>query len=145
MRPHGLEALLALRLEKGHVIVGMDTDFDSTPRRLGMEWAVAEDGVRDFIGGDALSRIDAFPLDRKLVALELEGPAPVDGSPIYDGPALRGNVTSAWFSAVLGRTVMLAFADLVDGEVADSFQVDGRTARVVELPFYDREGARVRA
>ena len=40
VRPHGLEALLALRLEKGHVIVGMDTDFDSTPRRLGMEWAV---------------------------------------------------------------------------------------------------------
>jgi glycine cleavage system aminomethyltransferase T len=33
----------------------------------------------------------------------------------------------------------------VDGELADSFQVDGRTARVVELPFYDREGARVRA
>ena len=98
VRPHGLQALLALRLEKGHVIVGMDTDFDSTPRRLGMEWAVRSDGVRDFVGGDALSRIDAFPLDRRLVALEMDGPAPVDGSPLLDGAALRGNVTSAWFS-----------------------------------------------
>ena len=144
-RPHGLQALLALRLEKGHVIVGMDTDFDSTPRRLGMEWAVRNDGVRDFIGGDALSRVDAFPLDRRLVALEMDGPAPVDGSPIFDGPALRGNVTSAWFSAVLGHTVLLAFADLVDGELPAAFQIDGRTARLVELPFYDREGIRVRA
>ncbi|MDX6377754.1 MAG: aminomethyltransferase [Gaiellaceae bacterium] len=145
VRPHGLQALLALRLEKGHVIVGMDTDFDSTPRRLGMEWAVRSDGVRDFIGGDALTRIDTFPLDRRLVALEMDGPAPVDGSPIFDSGALRGNVTSAWFSAVLGRTVLLAFADLVGGVLPTAFHVDGRTARVVELPFYDREGVRVRA
>ena len=41
IRPHGLEALLGLRLEKGHVIVGMDTDFDSTPRRLRMGWRCA--------------------------------------------------------------------------------------------------------
>ncbi len=145
VRPHGLQALLALRLEKGHVIVGMDTDFDSTPRRLGMEWAVRSDGVRDFVGGDALTRIDAFPLDRRLVALEMDGPAPVDGSPIFAGAALRGNVTSAWFSASLGHSVLLAFADLVDGALPAAFQVDGRPARVVELPFYDREGLRVRA
>ena len=30
IRPHGLQALFALRLEKGHVIVGMDTEMDST-------------------------------------------------------------------------------------------------------------------
>ena len=36
------------------MIVGMDTDFDSTPRRLGMGWAVRRDGVRDFVGGHAL-------------------------------------------------------------------------------------------
>ena len=34
IRPHGLQALFGLRLEKGHVIVGMDTELDSTPRRL---------------------------------------------------------------------------------------------------------------
>ena len=30
IKPHGLDALTRLRLEKGHVIVGQDTDFDST-------------------------------------------------------------------------------------------------------------------
>ncbi|HLO34681.1 MAG TPA: 2Fe-2S iron-sulfur cluster-binding protein, partial [Candidatus Deferrimicrobium sp.] len=34
IRPHGLQALFGLRLEKGHVIVGMDTELDTTPRRL---------------------------------------------------------------------------------------------------------------
>ena len=46
VRPHGLQALFALRLEKGHVIVGMDTEMDSTPRRLGMDWAVKLDKAR---------------------------------------------------------------------------------------------------
>ena len=55
IRPHGLQALFALRLEKGHVIVGMDTEMDSTPRRLNMEWAVKLDKP-DFIGRTALLR-----------------------------------------------------------------------------------------
>ena len=38
IRPHGLQALFALRLEKGHVIVGMDTELDShaAPPRDGL-------------------------------------------------------------------------------------------------------------
>ena len=55
VRPHGLQALFALRLEKGHVIVGMDTDLDSTPRRLGMDWAARMDKPW-FIGRAALER-----------------------------------------------------------------------------------------
>ena len=40
--PTGSRRCSALRLEKGHVIVGMDTELDSTPRRLGMDWAVQD-------------------------------------------------------------------------------------------------------
>ncbi len=40
IRPHGLKALFGLRLEKGHVIVGMDSEMDSTPRQ-----------ARDGLGG----------------------------------------------------------------------------------------------
>ncbi len=58
IRPHGLQALFALRLEKGHVIIGMDTELDTTPRRLGMDWAVNMDKP-DFIGRDALARTAA--------------------------------------------------------------------------------------
>src|SRR6185295_18743710 len=40
IRPHGLDALRLLRLEKGHILVGQDTDFDTTPAKLSLDWAV---------------------------------------------------------------------------------------------------------
>jgi glycine cleavage system aminomethyltransferase T len=144
IRPHGLEALLALRLEKGHIVHGLDTDLDSTPRRLGMEWAVRM-GKGDFIGRQALERVDRLPLDRALVGLELEGPAPVDGDVLRLDGKLVGQVTSARWSPVLRRTVMLAWLRLVDGVLPGEVDVDGRRARRVPLPFYDREGARARS
>jgi glycine cleavage system aminomethyltransferase T len=143
-RPHGLDALLTLRLEKGHVIVGQDTDFDSTPRRLGMEWAQRLDKP-DFVGRHALTRIAATPPDRQLVGLELDGPAPVEGAVLRVGGALVGHVTSSRFSPVLGRSVCLGFLDRVDGDLPGRVELDGREARRVPLPFYDREGARARA
>ncbi|MFM7687304.1 MAG: hypothetical protein ACKPDI_15470, partial [Actinomycetota bacterium] len=38
IKPHGLQALFGMRLEKGHIIVGQDTELDSTPRRVNMDW-----------------------------------------------------------------------------------------------------------
>ena len=58
--PHGLEALRVLRLEKGHILIGQDTDFDSTPAKLGMEWAVRMDKP-EFVGREALERIARLP------------------------------------------------------------------------------------
>lgn len=145
LRPHGLEALQALRLEKGHVIIGMDTEPDSSPRRLGMEWAVAMDKP-DFIGRAALLRTGRLPLDRRLVGLRMDGKAPVDGTPIFlpDG-TMTGYVTSAFRSPTLGQSVMLAWVELAGGEPPAELVVDGRPARLASLPFYDPEGTRARA
>jgi glycine cleavage system aminomethyltransferase T len=143
-RPHGLDALMMLRLEKGHIIVGQDTDFDSTPRRLGMEWAQRMEKPA-FIGRAALDRIDRIPLDRVLVGLEMDGEdAPREGEVLYVDHVLAGHVTSSRYSPVLGRVVMLGWIDLHDGLVPQRAACGGRTARVVPLPFYDREGARLR-
>ncbi|HLU52628.1 MAG TPA: glycine cleavage T C-terminal barrel domain-containing protein [Acidimicrobiia bacterium] len=143
VRPHGLEALMALRLEKGHVIVGMDTEMDSTPRRLGMEWAVRMD--KDFVGRAALARTDPLPLDRRLVGLTTDAPAPTEGSAVFLDGEIVGYVTSSGWSPVLGTAVMLAWVDLFDGSVPPIVVVDGRPARHVPIPFYDPEGARARA
>ena len=43
IKPHGLQALFGMRTEKGHIIVGQDTELDSTPRRVNMDWAVKLD------------------------------------------------------------------------------------------------------
>ena len=38
--PFGIQAQRLLRLEKGHIIVSQDTDFETTPWRVDMGWAV---------------------------------------------------------------------------------------------------------
>ena len=68
IRPHGLQALFGLRLEKGHVIVGMDTELDTTPRRIGMDWAVRMEKPR-FIGRAALERTAKLPDHRRWIGL----------------------------------------------------------------------------
>ncbi|HSL24767.1 MAG TPA: glycine cleavage T C-terminal barrel domain-containing protein, partial [Acidimicrobiia bacterium] len=143
VQPHGLDALFKLRLEKGHVIIGMDTEFDSTPRRLGMEWAVKLD-KEDFVGRQALLRTNALPLDKVLVGLELEGPAPFEGDVIRVHGTPVGQVTSSRYSGVLGKSVMLGWVKLGEGAPPDRVEVAGRLARRVPLPFYDPEGRRAR-
>ncbi len=142
--PHGLEALLTLRLEKGHIIVGQDTEADSTARRLDHEWAVKPE-KGDFLGRQAVLRTDAIELDRQLVGLTMEGPAPDEGTVLHDDEGLSGYVTSARYSPTLERTVMLGWVRLVDGEVPDTLRADDRLVHRAGTPFYDPEGSRARA
>ena len=53
-RPFGLEPQRVLRLQKLHVIVGQDTDSESTPYSAAMPWIVKLDKEQDFIGRWAL-------------------------------------------------------------------------------------------
>jgi sarcosine oxidase subunit alpha len=142
VKPHGLQALFALRLEKGHVIVGMDTEMDSTPRRLDMEWAVKLDKP-NFIGRTALLRTADLDDHRHLFGLTMDGPAPTEGAPIWIGDEIVGHVTSSFQSPGLGTTVMLGWQKHTP--FADTVTIDGRQAHVTSTPFYDPQGARARA
>jgi glycine cleavage system aminomethyltransferase T len=144
VRPHGLEALLKLRLEKGHLLVGQDTDFDSSLRRLGCEWAVQLNKPA-FVGRQAVIRTNRLPLDRQLCGLETNGPAPAEGATIWRGRDLAGVVTSSTWSPALGRSIMLGWLRLEDGSLPDEVTIDGRTAKRVSTPFFDPEGHRARA
>jgi sarcosine oxidase subunit alpha len=142
--PHGLEALLKLRLEKGHLLVGQDTDFDSTLRRLGCEWGARLDKP-EFVGRDAVLRTNKIPLDRQLCGLEMDGAAPLEGATIWNGAELTGVVTSTTWSPTLGKSIMLGWLRLRDGSLPDHVTIDGRQARRVATPFHDPEGRRARA
>jgi glycine cleavage system aminomethyltransferase T len=143
IKPHGLETLTRLRVEKGHIIVGQDTDYDSTPRRIQHEWAIKLD-KENFVGRRAVLRTNKIPLDRQLVGLEMEAPAPLEGSLIYHGDDYAGYVTSSSTSPVLGKAVMLGWLDLFDGELPQEVTIGGRMARRVPAHFYDPEGKRAR-
>lgn len=142
IRPHGLQALFGLRLEKGHVIVGMDTELDSTPRRLGMDWAVRMDKP-SFIGRAALERTAKLPDSRRLVGFTMPGDAPVEGAPIFVDDDVVGHVTGSWTSPVLGHAVMLGWLKRLP--FPERVRIDGREAVVAPTPFYDPEGHRARA
>jgi len=144
VRPHGLDALLKLRLDKGHLIVGQDTDFDSSLRRLGCEWAVRLDKP-SFVGRHAVIRTNRLPLDRQLCGLMMDGAAPAEGATIWSGDDLAGVVTSTAWSPTLGKSIMLGWVRLKGGVLPTDVTIDGHPARRVATPFYDPEGRRARA
>ncbi len=144
IQPLGLEALLKLRLEKGHIVVGQDTDFDSTPRRIAHEWAIKMDKP-EFVGKQAILRTNQVPRDRQLVGFEAPGPAPQGGAVIWHGTEYAGYVTSSSYSPVLGKSVMLGWLRFMKGELPLDVTIGGQPARRVPTPFYDAEGRRARA
>ena len=145
IRAHGLQALFGLRLEKGHVIVGMDTELDTTPRRLGMDWAVRMEKPA-FIGRQSLERTAKLEDDRRWFGYAMDGEAPPEGSPIRvpggDGEIV-GNVTGSWTSPLLGKALILGWQRR--RPFLDRVEIDGREASVTPTPFYDPEGLRARA
>ena len=151
--PFGVEAQRILRLEKGHYIVGQDTDGLSKAPTAGLGGLVKLDKP-DTIGlpelKAAYERSD-LPI---LVGLQTDDPAivPTEASQIVDGDTARimGRITSSRMSPNLGRSVCLAQVDPSLAAAGTSVTVllaDGRrvTATVQKHHAHlDPEGARQR-
>jgi sarcosine oxidase, subunit alpha len=146
--PFGVEAQRVLRLEKKHIIVGVDTDALSNPYEAGMAW-VAKFDKPDFIGRAALARMKQSPLERMLVGFELNGAiAPPDGSPILVEGKPVGWATSVRFS--WGKEKVIGMAWVTPAEAKHGARITLRcddvdySARVVEEVFYDPAGQRLK-
>ena len=148
IRPFGIEAQRLLRLEKRHVIVGVDSDALTNPYEAGMAWAPKLD-KEDFIGRTALQRLAGKPPQQKLAGFIMnEEVLPEDGAAIMVNGQLAGRVTSARFSPHKQKAIGLAWvpADLAREGAEVDVRVGGRLARakITEQTFYDPEGARLR-
>ncbi len=143
IRPHGLDALDLLRMEKGHFFLAQDTLPDDHPAKLGLGWAVAMHKGW-FVGKTSLERMAALPLERRFVGLRFDG-VPQRGAPLAVGGDVVGRVTSCGHSAALGAHIGLGWVRAVDGAFPSTLTAGGLTATVVPTPFYDPEGARLRA
>ncbi len=152
LRPIGVEAQRLLRLEKGHVIVGQDTDGVTTPDEAAMGWAVAADKPF-FVGQRALRIRGARPRERAVVCWRAEPGVDVpvaEGHLVLHDGEIAGHVTSVGRSAVLGRTIGMAFAPAASAAPGTVLTIKGEggvpvRAEVVAPPFYDPEGARQKA
>jgi sarcosine oxidase subunit alpha len=147
IRPFGVQAQRLLRLEKGHIIVSQDTDFETTPWHLGMDWAVKLD-KGDFVGRAGLVR-KRDRATEKLVGFRLDAgaDAPHEGAAVKVGGRLAGRVTSSWHSPTLGHGIGLCWVPperAAEGQRLAIGPADAG-ATVVHGAFYDPEGARLRA
>ncbi len=153
--PYGTETLRVLRGEKGHFIVGQDTDGSVTPVDLGLDRMLAR--RKDFLGKRSLTRPDMLRPDRKqFVGLLTDQPDEVlpEGAQIVDDPRapvpvpMSGHVTSSYMSPTLNRSIALALvkrgrerigervrAPLLDGRVID--------ATITGPVFFDPDGERL--
>lgn len=148
IRPFGVEAQRLLRLEKGHLIVGQDTDGLTHPFAAGLGWAVRMQKPF-FVGQRSLAIVRAKPAKEVLVGFvrETQAPLPKEGHLVIDGGAIAGRVTSVAWSETLGRGVGLAYVAPHLAQPGREIQVraDGGvllTARIAKTPFYDPDGSR---
>jgi sarcosine oxidase subunit alpha len=161
IEPVGLDAIDALRIDKGFIAVGHDTDGTVTPLDLGMEWIIAR-RKGDFLGLRGLACADAVRAGRKqLVGVLTADPAivPREGSPIVawaDAPRIErppvpviGHVTSSAASVAMRRSVALALVANGRARVGERVAIvdRGRSVEAVLTapPFYDPEGSRLHA
>ena len=149
-RPFGLEPQRILRLEKGHVIVGQDTDSESNLHEAAMPWLVKNDKEFDWVGKWATQHAADRGLRTMLVGFESPtGAIPVEGGQVVVDGVSAGRVTSVRRSDELDKVIGLAILPhelAVDGGRFD-VRVNGKTVamRVHLGPFFDPEGARLRA
>src|SRR3954470_11367782 len=73
VRPFGLEPQRILRLQKLHILVGQDTDSESTPFAAAMPWIVKLDKDGDFIGRWALEHYGEQAAQTTLVGFTTAG------------------------------------------------------------------------
>jgi sarcosine oxidase subunit alpha len=151
IRPFGLEPQRVLRLQKQHIIVGQDTDSESTPYNAAMPWAVKLDKEEDFIGKWALARASTEAAQATLVGFTLaDGQVPTEGSVVLDAAgAAAGQVTSARRSRQLGRVIGMAWVPASLAAAGQTVTISDRGARmqgtVVTEPFHDPAGELLRS
>ena len=151
----GLEAWLRLRLEKGYLHVGADTNGRTAPLDIGMG-GIVDRKPGDFIGRRSLTLPYAVSANREeMVGLRSECDPLRAGGRILaggvDGPPCRteGYVTSACLSPSIGCYVGLALIENGSRRLGESIRIhdNGRVikAEICRPGLYDPENERLLA
>jgi sarcosine oxidase subunit alpha len=150
--PLGIEALGALRAEKGYLYIGQDTDGETMPHDLG--FAAPRAKRQDaYVGDRSLFTPAANRPDRKrLVGILVEGATPIPtGAHAIERKAGRkrslGYVTSSYHSPHLGHPIALGLIEggIERGTVEVEHLGQSSTARLVPPCFLDPKGERLNA
>jgi aminomethyltransferase len=140
VRPCGLGARDACRLEAGLRLYGNDMDETINPYDAGLGWTVKL-GKGHFLGSQALAAIKSTGAHRRVVGLQTtDRTIPRHDSAVLRDGGVIGRVTSGTWSFFLNRGVAMASLEAGRGGPGDSVEIDVRgrpgSAEVVALPIY---------
>lgn len=149
VKPFGVEAQRVLRLEKGHIIIGQDTDGLTHPAEAGMVWALSKTKP-SYLGKRSVDMQIAKGVTRMLAGFTLTDtttPCPKENHLVIENGNIVGRVTSAVFSPTLNKVIGLAYLPVTKSSAGTHFQIridGGRMieAQVIAIPFYDPENQR---
>jgi glycine cleavage system aminomethyltransferase T len=153
-KPHNLRVIGPChirRIEAGILAYGADMWLDTNPFEvdMGYSWMVDLDQEADFVGKDALTRIKAQGVSRKLVGIDIDGPQlgtyidneMIDFFPVLAGGREVGRVTSACYSPRLEKNIGYAMMPLELTEFGTEVDVETDAGRnrgmVAAKPAYD--------
>ena len=146
----GNGAFDSLRLEKGYRLWGQDIHTEYNPYEAGIGFAVRlQKG--DFIGRDALSKIHAKGVKRRLCCMTLDdADAVVMGKePIMDGERVLGYVTSANYGHTVGSGIVYGYLPINYTAVGTGLDIlyfgERLAATVAREPLYDPHGTKLKA
>ena len=145
----GSKTVGIFRLEKVYHIYTREVDESTNPFEAGLGKNVKFD-KGEFIGRDALLKVKEQGVDRLLVGYTVEGgPAVVTpGTPIEIDGSVVGKATFAAPSPTLKKTIGLGYVPVQHANVGTKLTIktDSGTlsAEIVETPFFDPKGERIR-
>jgi len=146
--PFGVEAQRVLRLEKGHIIIGQDTDAMSTPDEVDMAWAVSAKKPF-FVGKRSIELRRRHPSKRRLVGFTLpqDQSLPQESNLVLDADdRVAGFVSSVALSEACEAVIGLAYAPGTT-EAGDTLRIKLSNGRILEAKvcaphFYDPDNRR---
>ena len=145
----GYRAIESLRLEKGYRYWSADIHSEYNPYEAGLGFAVKlKKG--DFIGREALERIKAEGVTRKLCCLTLDDPRAValGGEPLLDGARVLGRITSGGYGYTVRQSIAYGYLP-VEYAIPDTLvevQLFGARyqATVMKEPLFDPKNEKIK-
>ena len=156
IQPAGYKALDSLRLEKGYRYWSVDVTPTENPFEAGLGFCVRlnkGDGSTsspcNFIGREALLKIKAAGIRRKLCTLTMDGRAVFyGGEAVYAGGRLVGRLRSAGYGYTVEKNIGYTYLPLALAAVGTPLEVESFgerfNAEVAADVLYDPQGARLR-
>lgn len=148
--PFGVEAQRLLRLEKGHLIFGQDTDGTTNPFEVNLGWGVRLAKQR-FVGKHSLTLLKPR-LARRLVGFKTTRDASrqlAECHLVINNDSIAGRITSVAYSPHCRAVIGLAMVDMGLTELGTTLQVRVTNGDLVPIEvsdpsFYDPDNSRQR-